>query len=143
MKEPKLKFRYAIGLGDIIACTLHSKAVSWLTFILTGKKKPCVKCSKRITALNVLFPIYLWKFFFKNIEDYKKSYEFDLQGYAQYSNEQKQFELNKISEEEKPQIADSEIQIPKIEPVLGYRLISSSQEKLDDYLVMHQIYKLN
>lgn len=64
VKNPSLKYRYAVGLGDIIACFLHSKLVSWLTVLLTGKKEPCVKCSRRIAALNVLIPIPFWKLFF-------------------------------------------------------------------------------
>jgi hypothetical protein len=142
MKEPKLKFRYAVGLGDIIACSLHSKAISWLTFLLTGKKKPCIKCSKRINALNVLAPISIWKLFFKDVEHYKQSYERDLQNYADYSNERKQFELQNILQKDK-EVVNQQVIIPKIEPISGYRLISSSQEKIDGYLVRHQIYKLN
>jgi hypothetical protein len=38
MKNPNLKCRYSKGLGDLIACTLHSKLFSWITFLLTGKK---------------------------------------------------------------------------------------------------------
>lgn len=66
VKEPKLKFRYAIGLGDIIASILHSKLISPITKFLTNSDKPCFSCSMRITAFNILVPIPLWKLFFKS-----------------------------------------------------------------------------
>lgn len=43
-KNPILKIRYARGLGDFIACILHSKAIGWLTHIITKKEKPCQSC---------------------------------------------------------------------------------------------------
>jgi hypothetical protein len=65
-KTPDLKFKYANGLGDLVACSLHSKALSWLTKLITGEDKPCTKCSMRRHALNILFPIQYWKLFFKD-----------------------------------------------------------------------------
>ena len=52
--DPSLKFRYSRGLGDAIAAILHSKAIGWLTKLITGKNKPCTVCSQRATALNTL-----------------------------------------------------------------------------------------
>ena len=66
LKEPKLRLRYAIGLGDIIACFLHSKLISPITKLITGKDKPCLSCSMRTTALNILIPLPMWRLFFKN-----------------------------------------------------------------------------
>ena len=66
LKEPKLKFKYALGIGDIIACVLHSKIISPLTKLITKKDKPCASCSLRIQALNILFPLPLWRCFFKS-----------------------------------------------------------------------------
>ena len=63
---PDLKFRYVNGMGDFVACILHSKAVGWLTYLITGTKTPCRTCSIRRNALNVLIPFPLWKLFFKN-----------------------------------------------------------------------------
>jgi hypothetical protein len=74
-KNPDLQFRYAKGLGDIIACILHSKALSWLTVLITGQKEPCKICSIRRDALNVLFPIPLWKTFFKSEKEALLSYK--------------------------------------------------------------------
>jgi hypothetical protein len=65
IKAPDLKFRYVNGLGDFIAATLHSKGLSWLTKLITGKDKPCEICSMRRHALNVLIHFPLWKLFFK------------------------------------------------------------------------------
>ena len=69
MKNPTLKIRYAKGLGDFIACILHSKPIGWFTHFLTGTKEPCSACSQRAMAFNILFPIPFWKLFFKNINE--------------------------------------------------------------------------
>ena len=66
MNNPSLKLRYSIGLGDIIACLLHSRPFGWITKIITGKDKPCSQCSQRRQALNILFPIPFWKLFFED-----------------------------------------------------------------------------
>jgi hypothetical protein len=66
---PDLKFKYVNGLGDLVAATLHSKPLGWLTKLITGKDKPCEICSMRRHALNVLVHIPLWKLFFKNKND--------------------------------------------------------------------------
>jgi len=65
IKEPKLKLRYAIGAGDVLACFLHSRFVSPIIKLLTKKDKPCHSCSMRKSALNVLFPLPVWRIFFK------------------------------------------------------------------------------
>jgi hypothetical protein len=77
IKDPSLKLRYAKGLGDIVAAILHSKALNWLTKLITGQDRPCNRCSARAHALNVLFPIPVWKLFFKYPEDMIDSLERD------------------------------------------------------------------
>lgn len=67
-KNPYLQYRHAEGLGDIVACTLHSRLISPITYFLTGKKEMCVSCDKRRQALNFLFPIKIWKLFFSDYE---------------------------------------------------------------------------
>lgn len=62
--SPDLKIRYANGLGDIVACFLHSKVMHSITVLITGNEKPCMACSARRNALNILFPIPFWKLFF-------------------------------------------------------------------------------
>jgi len=64
-----LKVKYAVGLGDLIACFLHSRLMRNITILITGHSKPCMACSQRRNALNVLFPIPFWRLFFKNEKD--------------------------------------------------------------------------
>jgi hypothetical protein len=66
--DPLLRYKYAEGLGDVIACTLHSKYIQPITTFLTKSKKMCMSCQTRRQALNVLFPIKLWRFFFQSME---------------------------------------------------------------------------
>jgi hypothetical protein len=68
-KSPDLKCRYAVGLGDLIACFLHSKIIGWLTKIITKTDKPCNACSMRRNAWNIILPIKFWKLFFKNEDE--------------------------------------------------------------------------
>jgi hypothetical protein len=65
-KAPDLKFKYVNGMGDFVACILHSKPVGWLTYLITGSKTPCTTCSMRRNALNILIKFPLWKLFFKD-----------------------------------------------------------------------------
>jgi hypothetical protein len=82
-KSPDLKFRYSIGLGDLVACFLHSKPIGWLTHLITGNSSPCTVCSKRRQALNIAFPIEFWKLFFKSKLDLLETLaaEYRAQGY--------------------------------------------------------------
>jgi hypothetical protein len=81
-KTPDLKFRYAVGFGDIIACTLHSKALSWLTILITGKDKPCGECSIRRNAWNVIFPIKVWRLFYKTKLEFIHDLAADFRGHG-------------------------------------------------------------
>lgn len=67
--DPLLRYRYAEGLGDIVACTLHSKYIQPITSFLAKKEKTCAACQNRRNALNILFPIKFWKLFFKNQDE--------------------------------------------------------------------------
>lgn len=139
MKNPKLKLKYSEGLGDVIACFLHSKYLSWLTKLITGKDKPCKTCSDRIYAFNVLAPIPVWKIFFKTKKDFVEKLQTELSLYFNDINVKEKTETVKplIS---KPRV----IQKPKIENHYGdYTLLSSSDEALGEYLVRVQTYKKN
>jgi hypothetical protein len=131
-KHPKLKFRYAEGLGDIIACILHSKAIGWLTKIITGDDKPCQTCSKRIYAFNVLFPIPIWKMFFKDFETFASSLR------------QAGIDSSGVVHKPKPnQIKNTSdrVILPKIENEFGdYKLYSKTDNQLGDYLVRTLTY---
>jgi hypothetical protein len=69
-KYPDLNVRYAVGVGDLIASFLHSKILSWLVVLITGKDNICMSCSKRRHALNDIIPIKFWKFWFNNEIEY-------------------------------------------------------------------------
>jgi hypothetical protein len=71
-KNPYLQYRHCEGLGDLIACTLHSKLISPITSTLTGTNEICSSCDKRRQALNFLFPIKIWKLFFSDYESKNK-----------------------------------------------------------------------
>jgi hypothetical protein len=125
MKSPKLKYRYAEGVGDIVACTLHSKLFGWLTKLLTGKDKPCQMCSKRAYAMNVLFPIKVWRLYFKTHEEFSKAFTEENIRYDQ--------QLKPISIKNQ--------KLPKIEDDLGdYKLYSKTETKLGEYLVRVLMY---
>lgn len=71
--DPILKIRYGVGLGDFITAILHSKLIGPITYLITGKEKPCHSCNSRRIALNILFPIPFWRLFFKCQCDRNKS----------------------------------------------------------------------
>lgn len=99
-KSPDLKCRYAVGFGDLIACFLHSKTIGWLTYLITKKNKPCNACSIRRNAWNVIFPIKIWKLFFKNEDELLENLASDYrsQGYNVKINEKtKKLEISKFT----------------------------------------------
>jgi hypothetical protein len=132
MTNPKLKLKYVTGLGDLIACFLHSKCIGWFTKILTGKSEPCEICSQRSKALNLLVPMKIWKLFFKNEKEFLNS----------LSNEYTIYSQNK-----KENIAKKETQQPQVPSVninlKGYTFISSSDTNIGEYLIRLQTFKIN
>lgn len=145
-KNPSLKLRYSRGLGDIIACILHSKLFGWLTHLITGKKEPCKTCSARANALNVLFPIPIWKIFFKNVEELTYALAEDLKssGYeTQITKDGKGVSATKFSEKEHNDNLKTEDDIKKRADIENYTLISKSSDIIGDFLFEIKIYKYN
>lgn len=158
-EQPDLNLRYSVGLGDIVASILHSKTVSWLTHLITGEKKPCSSCSKRRQALNVIFPIKLWKFYFKSEIDYLKNLtdhyvKSGFHAILDYENKfvsvsktqiimDQQVNSNNIKIKEMP-TEQSKLELtidnkPKTEA--GYLFLSSSKIELGEYVVKTEYYK--
>ena len=149
MKDPNLKIRYARGLGDLIACLLHSKFIGWITKIITKKTEPCQQCAIRANALNVIFPIPFWRLFFKNAEDLIKSLKKDLEdfGYTvKLTNDE--LGLNSFKKEENIELKNKE-ELEQIEQmnsvdvsdINNYNFLSSGNTILGDFLIKTQIYK--
>lgn len=142
MKTPDLKFKNIRGLGDLIACILHSNSIGWLTKIITGKDKPCTTCSKRRTAFNTLIPLSIWKFFYKDELEFLISLEKDYRdlGYdVNFDKQKKSLSVSKssiteIKNESEPQIIDNE-------NIEGYRMIKSFRENIGDLIVSIKYYK--
>jgi hypothetical protein len=164
MKNPQLKFRYAKGLGDLIACFLHSKPIKWLTVLITGLEEPCSSCSARISSLNILVPIKFWRLFFKDYEAYIKSLsdEYTAHGYNVNVNENNtSFNASKLINENTQQLIvpgaqpqpmtieeltkGVEVQVSSAAldgKLSDYVLLSSSENEVGDILVRTQIFKI-
>lgn len=144
IKDPHLKFRYAKGFGDIVACFLHSKPIGWLTKLITGKDKPCTTCSKRANALNVLFPIKFWRLYFKSEEEYIESLKQDLEkaGYEVAVSPQNRG-LSSTKIERKPLATNHPFQKLKTDQTLesNYTLMASSDNYVGDLLIKTQVFK--
>jgi hypothetical protein len=146
MKSPDLKIRYAKGLGDIIACILHSKSIGWLTHLITGNDKPCTLCSQRRHAWNFIFPIKVWRLFFKNEEAYIKSIA------EEYKNDGHEVNIAKggvstfkgtIEKNGEPLVQDENDYRPDDDSIdeEQYNLLSNSKTKADDILIVVSVYK--
>jgi hypothetical protein len=130
--NPYLQYRHSEGLGDIIACTLHSKILSPITNFITGSNEICSACNKRRQALNYIFPIPVWKIFFEN---YNKKNE-DLEKYFDLKNEENSEEISiEDKEHEELVIEESNKNIPE------YNILTESTSVFDDYLFKLIIYK--
>ena len=144
-KDPYLKFRYAKGAGDIVACILHSKMVGWLTKLITGKDKPCTKCFKRGNALNVLLPIKVWRLFFKTEAEYFKSFKEDLEkaGYiVNASPDSKALSSTKINATP-INTHNAFVNLKSDEQIYpNYTLMASSDNYVGDFFIKTQIFKI-
>jgi hypothetical protein len=148
-KDPYLKLRYSRGLGDVIACILHSKFFGWLTKLITGKSKPCSTCSKRADALNVLFPIPFWRLFFKDVKSMIEILQTDLKDYGYEvgltsdglgvssfkANTSEKNIISQKNEYAKP------IDYNKSDYINNYDLITSGENVLGEFLIKTEIYK--
>jgi hypothetical protein len=144
-QDPSLKFKYSKGLGDIVACFLHSKAIGWLTKIITKKDKPCNQCNKRREALNILFPFPFWKFFFKNEKEYLICIANDYKnaGFSvDIDFDRSVVSGSKLEIVEDKKIKKEKIEInPKNDGIENYKLVSSSDNNQGDLIVRLQIFK--
>lgn len=149
-KDPSLKLRYARGVGDIIACFLHSKPLGWLTKLITGKDKPCQMCSIRQQALNTLFPIPVWKLFFNSAGEATQSYT---QEYIDAGHQAQSIKMDgifqTISTQSSP-VADNKPfpqSTEKYNPTIvnskldGYNLVSINESEHDHVLIRMHVYK--
>jgi hypothetical protein len=96
------KIRYAQGIGDVCAAVLHSKLVGPITYLVTGKLEPCNTCQNRRTALNFLFPIPIWRLFFKNEDAYNEALNKEFEKFQKPLDTK----VHNISDEKKLEILD-------------------------------------
>lgn len=137
-KDPYLKFRYSRGIGDLIACLLHSKLFGWFTKLITGKSKPCSVCSQRANALNTLFPIPFWRMFFNDAILMTKSLKLELEkcGYkVDLTEDQLGVSSFKVKNEEITKTEEPEKESN------SYTLLTSGETILGDFLIKTEIYK--
>lgn len=152
--NPFLQYRHAVGLGDFIACTLHSKYLNPLTKAITGKDGLCASCDARRHAFNLLFPIPFWKLFFKTFDEREKNIE----KFLTYKNDDgteipykdfketyinTEIEENNINTEEEKDDETYNIikNTPSIEGIQNYKFLNSSDVELDNYIVRTIVYK--
>jgi hypothetical protein len=140
--HPDLNIRYAVGVGDLIASILHSKALSWLVKLFVGKNEICIKCSNRRKALNILFPIKFWKLWFKSDIEYLENLaEFyrkcDFNAIVNYENKyvavtrgDQPLDKNTINEQNKP-----------TDMVDGYIIVNENDVVLGDFLIKTIYYR--
>jgi hypothetical protein len=147
-KDPLLKIRYASGLGDIVACILHSKFVSPITYFITKQKTPCSACQTRRQALNILLPFSLRLFFFKNAEEQKKAFIADAKDYGYEIGEDE----NSCSEKKETVTEDEPIinNFNELEPETAthkkneysdYTLIQTTETDSDNLKIILNVYK--
>jgi hypothetical protein len=153
--NPFLQYRHALGLGDFVACTLHSKYINPLTIAITGKDGLCASCDARRQALNLICPVPFWKLFYKDSEERDKNIESYLTykdkdnieiPWSEYKKQEEQvnlenkenFQKNNIEIEDVPSVKKN---VPDYDVVENYRFLNSSDVELDNYIVRTTVYK--
>jgi hypothetical protein len=152
-KTPDLKLRYAIGLGDIIACTLHSRTFSWLTRLITGKDKPCGECSVRRNAWNLLFPIKVWKLFYNSKLEFIHDLAADFRGHGYKVTIHEESETISLSKFDKVEDnSDISIEHEKMKKeienqikdnIKNYHLMDEKYQQANDMIIKTQYFKKN
>lgn len=141
-KDPYLQFRHAEGLGDIIACILHSKMFSFITYSILGSKDYCNACNQRRQALNVLFPIAFWKFFFKDNEEKQKDLEkYFLNSFEEKKETETTLETENFKQDKNKKDIDILDHSNDKNEIYNYILISQTESGFDDYIIKSFIYK--
>ena len=145
--DPLLRYRYAEGLGDIVACTLHSKFIQPITTFLTKSEKMCTSCQSRRQALNVLFPLKVWKFYFKTLEERLESLD------KEFSKMKLQWQLNtadggitpmKYSDIYKHFANRNKEPIPtqkQLEEMPDFIVVGKSDTGIGDFIIRNIIFK--
>lgn len=82
MKNPLFELKYVEGLGDLLRVFLHSRYIKPILILVRGNDNYCLTCSQRAYALNILFPIKVWKFYFKDYETFQKSFSDDAEKFG-------------------------------------------------------------
>jgi hypothetical protein len=131
--NPQFKIQYAKGLGDVLLYLLHISPLRLITHNLLKIKEPCSQCSKRAAALNILFPIPVWKFFFKSHQDLINKLSQDLldNGYKVNVSPDGN-NIASVKTDQKPTI---------LKENKDYILIGSSKNIIGDLLIKTEIYK--
>lgn len=146
-KDPLLKIRYARGLGDIIACILHSKFIGPITHFVTGQKTPCQACQTRRQALNILLPISLRTFFFKTEKEQEESFIKEAKNYGYEIGENDSCSENKEEiKYEEPVISNfNELEPETLSNIKNkhsdYILIRTVETDQDDLKIVLNVYK--
>lgn len=147
--NPSLKLRYANGLGDIITCILHGRLFGKLVHFLTKKDKPCDNCSKRAQALNVLFPIKVWRLFFKTPQEAANAFSEEMKeaGYTAYfspNGENVSFskaETTDIKNEESEAFNETKELGQYDRSLDNYKILSSNSSVVGDFIIKVEIYQ--
>lgn len=132
--DPILKLRYAKGLGDIVKCFLHSRYFGPITKFLTKKDHTCTECSIRANAMNIIFPIPMWKLFFEDEKKMYDTFEKDLLEYGYKILEEDEFIKQQNSHshccESKNKKDYYDAEYVKFD---GYSLVQRIEEENNDY----------
>jgi hypothetical protein len=81
-KDPRYKIRYSSGLGDVVTCLLHSKYLKGIVKIITKSEEQCESCNQRAYFLNLFFPIPIWKFYYKTMDERFLAFKSDMENYG-------------------------------------------------------------
>jgi hypothetical protein len=147
--NPSLKLKYSNGLGDIITCILHGSLFGRLVHFLTKKNKPCNTCSQRAQALNVLFPIKIWKLFFKTPQDAASALAKEMEDAGYNSTFSPNGENVSFSKTETNDIITKDDQVFNETKELGqydnsldnYKILSSNSSVVGDFIIKTEIYQ--
>jgi hypothetical protein len=135
--NPYLQYRHCEGLGDIVACTLHSRLLSPITKIVTGKSEMCLSCDSRRRYLNFVFPISIWKLFFKNYDEKTQ----DLQKYFVVNDDE--IEIIEDDVHESTQNLNDILtgNVVFTDSKEGYLIINNSEIEIENFVYKTIIYK--
>jgi len=137
-KNPLYELKYVEGLGDLVRVFLHSKLIKPVLVLIMKNAEYCTSCSQRAYALNILFPMPIWKFYFKEYDTMKLSFEVDAKVFGYDFNNPSLESFEESTPKNHIELGNFDMNQVKYE---GFELMQKSECDFDHIRMVNMVFK--